>query len=170
MLIAVIVMTIFGIIWWIAGAVQSSWPIIITIGIPIIISLGMIYKIRKQTPVNIGQLSNGQKYIRKIIIIISSIEMIVIYIAIKILQANIQTEFIFPVISIIVGIHFIPLALGIPSKIYYLPAILLVFVGILGMVISNENLRIPIVSSSAAIILWTTSVILLFISQKRGDK
>jgi hypothetical protein len=70
-------------------------------------------------------------------------------------------EFTASVISIIVGLHFIPLAKWLPARLYYASAALLVGTGTAGLWIRGEGPRVFYVSVVAASILWLTSVVVL---------
>ena len=61
-------------------------------------------------------------------------------------------------IALIVGAHFVPLARGLPARAYYLTATGLIALGVGGFGVRDLALRITIVTTGAAVILWLTAL------------
>jgi energy-converting hydrogenase Eha subunit E len=66
-----------------------------------------------------------------------------------------------PVVAIIVGLHFLPLARWLPGPIYYLTGALLVVVGLAGAAVQEPTVRILTVCIGAAGVLWLSCAIVL---------
>jgi hypothetical protein len=69
-------------------------------------------------------------------------------------------DLVFPAIVIIVGLHFLPLARGLPRPSYYATGAALIFTGLAALLLRAEQ-RPMTVGMSAALILWATSVPLI---------
>lgn len=161
MRIGSIIMSIFAVIWWIAGTQNSNWSPIISFGIPIAVFL-YLYIIGKKgstTPTKVSE-QEGRR-IGRLIGIASGVEGILIFVAVIILINIGKSELISPTIAIIVGLHFFSLARWMPAKLYYYTAIVLIAIGISGFFISETVLRLEFVCLGSALTLWITSYILL---------
>jgi hypothetical protein len=62
------------------------------------------------------------------------------------------------VIALIVGAHFVPLARGFPARVYYVTALALSIVGVIGLFIDAIPIRITAVSAGSSAILWLTAL------------
>src|SRR4029079_14567844 len=62
-----------------------------------------------------------------------------------------------PAAAIIVGLHFFPLARGIPARLYFATGGGLLLAGIVGLVLP-PNERAAIVGFGAALVLWATAL------------
>lgn len=71
-----------------------------------------------------------------------------------------------PALAAIVGLHFLPLARGLPIRAYYATGVALVLIGAAGLAVPPA-LRPGVVGFGAALILWTTALAL--IAAARGD-
>jgi hypothetical protein len=71
------------------------------------------------------------------------------------------SDYAAPVIAIIVGLHFVPLARWLPARFYYCTSALLIVLGACGFAIRSLDQRLLIVGVGAASILWLTSVVVL---------
>jgi hypothetical protein len=71
------------------------------------------------------------------------------------------SDYAAPVIAIIVGLHFVPLARWLPAHLYYGTGALLIVLGVYGFAIRPPDRRLLIVSVGAACILWLTCIIVL---------
>jgi hypothetical protein len=61
-----------------------------------------------------------------------------------------------PAVAIIVGLHFIPLALGIPMRAYLWMALVFVTIGLCGLILPIP-VRVLTVGSAAALTMWFTT-------------
>jgi hypothetical protein len=66
-----------------------------------------------------------------------------------------------PVVAVIVGIHFVPLARALPAPAYYVSAAALVGLGLVSLGVADWAARLTLVSAGAAVILWSTAVFAL---------
>ena len=87
---------------------------------------------------------------------ITAIEGGAIVLAIVLLNAVHRPQFIAPVIAIIVGLHFFPLASLFGAGVYYATGSLGLAIGITGLLISDPSLRMSFVGLSFGSLLWLT--------------
>lgn len=109
------------------------------------------------------------------------IEMVTIALGSILLNLSHHTEFILPFVSIVVGMHFFPLARLFEVRVYYATGALLVLVGVAVMLavpvhtmIGNLHAWNALVGSICAVILWLTGIAALlrgrsFLKQARGQ-
>jgi len=156
-----IIMSIFATIWWIVGALNSGWSPIVSFGTPIAIFV-FLFAIRKKQNMTPTELSEQEgRRIGRLVGIASGTEGIIIFVVVNILANIGKSDLLSPIIAIIVGLHFIPLARWIPAKLYYYTALVLVVVGTIGLIISDSILRMKIACLGSALTLWITSYIVL---------
>lgn len=70
-----------------------------------------------------------------------------------------RPELMLPLGAIIVGLHFIPLARGIPVRTYYATAAGLLLVGSIGLLLADKEQAL-VVGLGAALVLWGTAIAL----------
>lgn len=87
---------------------------------------------------------------------ITAIEGGAIFLAIVLLNAVHRPQFIAPVIAIIVGLHFFPLAGLFGAHLYYATGSFGCAIGITGLLISDPALRMSFVGLSFGSLLWLT--------------
>jgi hypothetical protein len=95
--------------------------------------------------------------VRKLIARWSLVEGGAIALASNLLSRMHRTDCMFSAVAVIVGLHFFPLARGIPARQYYVTGGGLILVGLAGLLL--PALERPItVGLSAAMILWGTAI------------
>jgi hypothetical protein len=87
---------------------------------------------------------------------ITAIEGGAIFLAIVLLNVVHHPQFIAPVIAIIVGLHFFPLASLFGARVYYATGSLGCAIGMTGLLISDPALRMSFVGLSFGSLLWLT--------------
>ena len=99
----------------------------------------------------------------------SSVEGVAILIAVNVVRMAGLTRFTAPVVGVIVGLHFIPLARGIPYKAYY-------FTGAALIAVSLASVPLPGVYSQAVtgvgcmLVLWFSSIVLAHAAGRRSTE
>lgn len=156
-----IVLSFFAVLWWDAGLQHSDWSPIVTIGIPIAVLAFLFLIGKKESETPSKRSKQESRRIRRLVGIASGIEVILIIIAVNILMKVGKPELISPIIAIIVGLHFFPLARWKPQKLYYYTGLVLIGTGTVGTFISEADLRLKIVCIVSALTLWITTYILL---------
>jgi hypothetical protein len=96
-------------------------------------------------------------HVGRLVAIWSSAEGVAIFLAANILINLHMAERLLPTMAIIVGLHFLPLARGIPARIYYGSGAALVLVGAIGWLLPTGNA--PLVTGLlAALTLWASAL------------
>ena len=90
----------------------------------------------------------------------SVVEAILIFLTIRLSLRTKRPQLIAPTIAIIVGLHFIPLAISFPEPRYFAAAVALVVVGAGGYYIEPQYRR-TFVGTGAALALWATAAAFL---------
>lgn len=123
--------------------------------VPVAISVGLLWWSRqRQMP---ERTAEQNVRIRRLVLIWTGIELVAILIAYGYLSKIGHAGIIAPVIAIIVGLHFFPLARGIPSPTYIATASAMIFAGGTGLAFPPA-----VTCFVAALVLWATSAVLLF--------
>lgn len=87
----------------------------------------------------------------------SSIEVAALLVTANMLQTLGRGDLIFPLAAVIVGLHFFPLARGIPVRLYYATGAGFLFAGVAGLLVPPPE-RPMMVGMSAALTLWATAL------------
>src|SRR5690348_7549538 len=84
-----------------------------------------------------------------------------IFLAVVVLKALHRPTAILPIVAIIVGLHFIPLAGLFGAPLYYATGAIGCIVGVIGLLIGDPRLRASFVGLSVGILLWVTACVVL---------
>lgn len=160
MRIALLVLSFFAATWASAGLlVSGETPDLILI--PIALSLALVfYGWRGQHTLRPRSANAG-----KILGLWSAVEGLALFVTAIVLQKLDRDDLMFPAMAMIVGLHFFPLARGIPAPSYYATGGALVFAGLIGFILPPAE-RAIVVGMCAALILWATSLRLILLSRQ----
>jgi hypothetical protein len=151
---AVVFMAFFAAAWWVAGVLGGhQFTGLAAIG-PVV-SVVMVLAARARLSDAPAADPAHKKRRNRIVGWAAGLEGLAIFVAANFLNRNGLGDYIFPVVAIIVGLHFLPMAKLLPMGIYYLSAALLVAVGVVGLFVPAMD-RPFAVGVSAAIVLWIT--------------
>ncbi len=160
-------MTFFGAAWLSIplqnGAASISWLVLFAVGgVVLVVCCIVLFRLAAKTPPGPrgGSASDFKAMGKRIGIsfgIIFGAETVLIVAVANILPAVGLEPLTVPVIAIIVGVHFLPLAGLFKAKVYYLTGIVSVLVGLGSISISSETLRQDFVGYGMCIVLWLTS-------------
>lgn len=100
---------------------------------------------------------NGRN-VRKTVALWSSIEVVALVVTANLLQILGRGDLAFPLAAIIVGLHFLPLARGIPVRLYYATGAGLLLAGGAGLLVGAHE-RPMVVGFGAALTLWATALV-----------
>jgi hypothetical protein len=154
-------MGVFAAIWWLVGVRASGHGSSLTYCIPLLVT-GLIVFMALRGRHRFEQASPEEDARRgRLVGIASGGEGLAIFLAMNVLGNLGLIDYGAPVIAIIVGLHFVPLAKWLPARLYYGTSALLIALGICGFAIQAPDRRLLIVSVSAACVLWLTCVIVL---------
>ncbi|WP_448662405.1 DUF7010 family protein [Sphingomonas sp. CJ20] len=110
-----------------------------------------------------GSEDADRSHVGRLVAIWSSAEGVAIFVAANVLINLHMAERLLPTMAIIVGLHFLPLARGIPARIYYWSGAALILVGAIGWLLPAGDT--PLVTGLlAAATLWVSALA----SAKRG--
>jgi hypothetical protein len=151
------VLTIFAAIWGILGVTNTGLPSALAL-VPIGISIALLFWATRQVPAPIEDAAQAR--IGRLVGIWSAVEGLAIVAAVIICQNIGAAHAIVPVIAIIVGLHFLPLARGIPVPFYYATGAAMIVTGG-GALLLTGPARIATTGLGAAIILWISCVALV---------
>jgi hypothetical protein len=153
---AVIVMGAFAALWWIVGVTAPGHASVALRGIPVLITaLLLVAALRRRA---VGQrLPPGEGGRRgRLIGITSAVEGLLILLAVNVLTNIGKRDFTAPTVAILVGLHSLPLARGLPARVYYATSGLLIGVGTAGCFVPDSNRLLLAVCLGAACVLWLT--------------
>lgn len=163
---AIVVMSAFAAIWWMAGAAQSGRgsPRMYAVGIVISgVMAALAWRLSGRAAAPEERKRRG-----RIVGIASAVEGVAIFAAVTVLVHLGRRDLIAPAVAILVGVHFVPLARWFPAPIYYLTGALLVAVGMAGAVVEDLPARILTVCLGAAAVLWLSCGVVLFRARQRN--
>jgi hypothetical protein len=102
---------------------------------------------------------------------VTAIEGVAIFLAVVLLNAAHRPQSIAPVIALIVGLHFFPLASLFRRPVYYATGLLGCVIGIIGLLISDPALCVSFVGLSFGSLLWLTvaAIVAVFVRASWGQ-
>jgi hypothetical protein len=164
-----IIMGVFAAVWWLVGVRWAGYGSPLIYGIPLAVTALVIFAALRSRD-RFGQASPEEDARRdRLVIIASAVEGVAIFVAINVLGNVGEIDYAAPVVAIIVGLHFLPLAQRLPAPLYYGTGALLIVLGVCGFAIRTPDRRLLIVSIGAACVLWLTCVIVLGRARIRRD-
>ncbi|HUQ33059.1 MAG TPA: hypothetical protein VM095_13140 [Pyrinomonadaceae bacterium] len=159
--IGAIIMGVFAAVWWLVGLRASGSAAPLTYGVPLLLT-GLIIVGALRGRHRFEQVSPEERARRgRLVGIASGVEGLAIFLAMIVLGNLGLRDYAAPVIAIIVGLHFVPLARWLPARLYYGTSALLILLGVCGFAIRRPDQRLLIVSVGAACALWLTCIIIL---------
>lgn len=150
------VLTIFAAIWGALGVIDIGLSPVLAV-VPVGISAALLFWATRQVPAPIDDAAQAR--IGRVVGRWSAVEGLAIVAVVIICQNIGAADAIVPVIAIIVGLHFLPLARGIPVPFYYATGVAMVATGGAALLLS-EPARIGVTGFGSAIILWVSCVAL----------
>jgi len=149
------VLSIFAAIWFVVGVVGAGLPWAV-LAVPAVISGALIGWGLRTT----GTEPPRNPNVGRLVGIWSAIEGVAIFIAANVCVNIGAQDAVAPVIAIIVGLHFLPLARGIPVPLYYGTGAALVALGLGALLLPGAE-RMEMTGFAAAAVLWISSVLLI---------
>jgi hypothetical protein len=151
------IVSTFAVIWTAAGArnLDRRWFFSLLL-MSILISLGVIYVTGQMQP------AHPFKFNAKAYNISVAFEVILIFIAVLFLRRAERKALLLPVISIIVGLHFIGMVWALGSNLYWWIAGAMSLLPVITMSILPRNMWGPVVGLGCAVILWLSAICAFF--------
>jgi len=157
---AIIVLSVFAALWaW--AAIRFSGGAAGLVVVPIAISLALAMLGWRGS----GLFESRGAHVGKVVGLWSAIEVAALVAAANVLEHVHRPDLMMPVGAVIVGLHFFPLARGIPVRFYHATGAGLVIAGLVGLLLPAGE-RPLVVGLSAAIILWGTALLFVLWSRK----
>lgn len=160
------VLTIFAAIWG-AAAVLGTGLSPLLAAVPVAVSIALLFWATRQIPAPIPEAEQAR--IGRLVGIWSAVEGVTIFVGVTFCQNVGASYAVAPVIAIIVGLHFLPLARGIPVPLYYVTGLALVAVGAGALLWLPPSHQLPLTGGAAAFILWISCVKLVGIARRAGS-
>jgi hypothetical protein len=150
--IALLVLTVFAVVWasaaiWLSGASHGL----------ILLALSVSLSLLAFGWESSGRVGTRGPQVGRVVGIWSTIEGLALFITANVLGNLQRADLMLPAGAIIVGLHFFPLARGMPARVYYATGSGLVLVGTVGLLLPQGS-RPMIVGLGAALILWATAL------------
>ena len=156
-----IIMSGFAAVWWLVAFIATGQATVATYAIPVVIT-SMIVAVALRAGAAAPPVPAAERARRgRLVGIASAVEGVAILIAVNVLANVGGRDFTAPVIAMIVGLHFVPLARALPARLYYLTAAFLVGLGVAGCFVTELQARVLGVGVGAACVLWLTSAAVL---------
>ena len=167
LVIAVATIASYGAIWWILGLrAAGSGSTLGYAGAAIVLALlvGAAWgRTRDESPERRRERAKRGYTIG----LVTSIQAVVILVALKMLRDAGRDDLLTPVVAMIVGLHFLAFARLFPARAYYVTSALLVSLGAAGFLLDAGRVRVLAVSIGASCILWLTCVAVLIWPESR---
>ncbi len=153
------IMSVFATIWWVAGIRTSGRGSALLYSISLIITAA-IFVAASRRPAR-AESAGDDARTGRLVGIASGVEGLLILVAVNVLANIKKLDFFAPVVAIIVGVHFLPLARWLPAPSYYATGAVLIALGIAGFNVQDPSQRLLAVSIGAAVVLWLTCAVVL---------
>jgi len=155
--VGAMIVSIFAVIWTAAGTrnLERRWFLSLLL-MAILISLGVIYAGAHMQPAHPFTF-NAKAYNLSIVF-----EVVLIFFVVVFLRRAERKDLLLPVVSIIVGLHFIGMVWALGSNLYWWTAAAMCLVPVTTMSILPRNLWAPVVGIGCAIILWLSAICAFF--------
>lgn len=151
------VLNIMAFVWGAAGILVAHAPLWWMV-VPAILSVASVLHAQRATH---GQPPHVEgEHVGRLVGIWTGIEGVAIFLAANVLINLHRPDAVMPAIAIIVGLHFLPLAKGIPVRLYYATGAALVAIGAVALVAPPWHLPLA-TGASAALVLWLSSAALV---------
>lgn len=149
------ILNLFAALWCVAAVVGGELPLPVLI-VPVAIS-GALITWGYRATANFSEARNPR--IGRLVGIWSAVEGVTIFLAINVCRNIGAPNASLPVVAIIVGLHFLPLARGFPRPLYYATGTGLVVIGVIALLLPGAD-RYAFTGFGSAIILWISCVAL----------
>jgi hypothetical protein len=167
-----VILSCFAAVWWLAGTIVTgsgsapmiAAPLLVTAGISALAwRLGAFRVAEEASPLE-------QKRRGRWVGIASAAEGIAIFVAVNVLINLGRRDLTAPAVAAIVGLHFLPLAKGLPAPRYYVTAASLLALAAAGGFAPDPGSDALAVCLAAAAILWLTALSVILLPARAGDR
>ena len=161
----IIVLSVFAALWGgaaVVGAHLALW----LIALPVLVS-GAIVLWSERALAHVGPRPDADR-VGRLIGIWSAVEGVAMFAAANVLINLGMSDAVGPALAIIVGLHFLPLARGIPVPLYYATGGALVAAGAAALLLPGPH-RLPATGAAAALILWISAAAIILRGRAASD-
>ncbi len=152
-----VIMSIFGAIWWFVGARATGRVSTTFNAIPAVITLALLVAaLRTRATDEPGEAVEESRR-ERLVATWSGVSIVLVLLEILLLRGARKDEYIATVAAAIIGLHFIPLARGLPMRRYFITALMFVAVSVASLWVDDVSERLWLVSAASACLLWLTS-------------
>jgi hypothetical protein len=159
--ISAIVLGAFAVLWWLAGGHVAGYSSPVLLLVPAAMMILILVAALRTWGANDAEMLGRGRNPGRVIGIASAIEGAAIVAAVLLMVKFHRQDLSAPVIAILIGLHFVPIARGLHAKVYYLPVGLLLALGVLGFALPDLRERSSVVYVGTACVLWLTSAAVL---------
>jgi hypothetical protein len=153
--IALVVLNVFAALWAWAGLRFSGFAPGLSL-LPIVVSLALLAWGWR----GVGTVPSRGRHVGRVIAVWSTIEGLALFVTANVLENLDRGDLMLPFGAIIVGLHFFPLARGIPVRLYHATGAGLLLTGIAGLLAPAAE-RPLLVGLGAALVLWATALVII---------
>jgi hypothetical protein len=137
--------------WSVHAGHLGQWAYI---GAVIMAAVPMVLMIKRRFGI---RTKDEARRIGRLVGLASFAEVVAIVMGVQMLARARRADLIVCLITVVVGLHFLPLARWMPMPKYYVSGLALVIAGCIGVVIPAEH-RVLFVAGTASAILWLTAL------------
>jgi len=153
--IALVVLNVFAALWaWVGLRLSGVAPGLTLL--PFVVSLALLAWGWRGA----GMVPARGSHVGKVVGLWSAIEVAALLIAANVLQNIHRPDLMLPCGAMIVGLHFFPLARGIPVRLYHATGAGLLVAGVAGLLVPAVD-RAIVAGMGAALVLWATALIIV---------
>ena len=147
------ILNFFALVWCAAGLFLSHQSLLWLV-VPVAISGAILFWASRMMTATV---SSGGSHVGRLIAIWSTVEGVAMFVASNVLINLKMPDALMPVLAIIVGLHFLPIARGIPVRLYYATGAALMAVGTVALIAPPWHLPLA-TGVVAAAILWLSAI------------
>jgi hypothetical protein len=153
--VASVVLNVFAALWaWVGLKLSGAAPWLTLV--PAFVSLGLLAWGWRGA----GVVPARGSHVGKVVALWSAVEVIALLIAANLLEQFHRPDLMLPIGATIVGLHFFPLARGIPVKLYHATGAGLIVVALVGLLVPAAD-RAIVAGMGAALVLWGTALMIV---------
>lgn len=157
MAFGLIVLAVFAATWCAAGIVLMSaplWLLVCPIAVSAACAIG-VARFARDLP---GRSPEDERRVGRLVGIWSAVEGVGMFLAGNLAINLHRPELVAAALCTVVGLHFYPLARGLPRSSYYVTATAMTMLGAVGL-IAVRTVPPPLVCFGAALVLWVSAVV-----------
>lgn len=154
---AALIMTVFGGVWCTLALISASptpaWAVILVVAVTMTLAGFALLAQRRAVPLP----EDEQHRVSRLVGRTSAAQGLAIPMGIGLLNMLHRGEYIAPLVALLAGLHFLPLARWLPAPAYYLTGGAFLAVAAIGASTTDPAHRNVIVGMTAGSLLWLTS-------------